>query len=213
MSVVSAIHASAAVLLVVAGAAKLSRPAQGVADLLGFRAPTPLVRLVGASEAAVGIAALLVGGPAAWAVGLLYATFAVIVGRAVLVKAGSCGCFGRLDAPPSRVHVLGNLALAGVSFVAAGAAVAPVQAIAQSIGDRPAVGAALVAEIVLVAGLGLVAFTALPEALGARTARAARHDSATLFRSMPPPAAGIGGAVPPRAARTDDAVPVSGGRG
>ena len=196
MSVVSAIYASAAVLLVVAGAAKLSRPAPGVADLLGFRAPTPLVRLVGALEAAVGIAALLVGGPAAWAMGLLYASFAVIVLRAVLVKAGSCGCFGRLDAPPSRIHVLGNLALAGVSFAAAGTDIAPVQAIAQSISDSPAVGAALAAEIALMAGLGLVAFTALPEALGARTARAARHDAGTLFRSVPPPAAKPGEPVP-----------------
>ena len=196
MSVVSAIYASAAVLLVVAGAAKLSRPAPGVADLLGFRAPTPLVRLVGASEAAVGIAALLVGGPAAWAMGLLYASFVVIVLRAVLVKAGSCGCFGRLDAPPSRVHVLGNLALAAVSFAAAGTDAAPVQAIAQSISDRPAVGAALVVEIVLMAGLGLVAFTALPEALGARTARAARHEAGTLFRSVPAPAAKPGKPMP-----------------
>lgn len=196
MSVVSAIYASAAVLLVAAGAAKLSRPAPGVADLLGFRAPTPLVRLVGASEAAVGIAALLVGGPAAWAVGLLYASFAAIVLRAVLVKAGSCGCFGRLDAPPSRVHVLGNLALAAVSFAAAGTDAAPVQAVAQSISDHPAVGAVLAAEIVLMAGLGLVAFTALPEALGARTARAARHEAGTLFRSVPPPAAKPGEPVP-----------------
>lgn len=196
MSVVSAIYASGAVLLVVAGAAKLSRPAPGVADLLGFRAPTPLVRLVGASEAAVGIAALLVGGPAAWAMGLLYASFAVIVLRAVLVKAGSCGCFGRLDAPPSRVHVLGNLALAAVSFAAAGTDAAPVQAIAQSISDRPAVGAALVVEIVLMAGLGLVAFTALPEALGARTARAVRHEASTLFRSVPAPAAKPGKPMP-----------------
>ncbi len=196
MSVVSAIYASAAVLLVVAGAAKLSRPAPGVADLLGFRAPTPLVRLVGASEAAVGIAALLVGGPAAWAMGLLYASFAVIVLRAVLVKAGLCGCFGRLDAPPSRVHVLGNLALAAVSFAAAGTDTAPVQAVAQSISDRPAVGAALAVEIVLMAGLGLVAFTALPEALGARTARAARHEAGTLFRSVPAPAAKPGKPMP-----------------
>ena len=196
MSVVSAIYASAAVLLVVAGAAKLSRPAPGVADLLGFRAPTPLVRLVGASEAAVGIAALLVGGLAAWAMGLLYASFAVIVLRAVLVKAGSCGCFGRLDAPPSRVHVLGNLTLAAVSFAAVGTDAAPVQAVAQSISDRPAVGAALAAEILLMAGLGLVAFTALPEALGARTARAARHEAGTLFRSVPPPVAKPGKPVP-----------------
>ena len=187
MSVVSAIHASAAVLLVVAGAAKLSKPAQGVADLLGFRAPTPLVRFVGASEAAVGIAALFLGGLTAWAVGLLYASFAVVVLRAVLAGAGSCGCFGRLDAPPSWVHVLGNLALAGVSFAAAGAGSPPVPAIVQSISDRPAIGAALAMEIALMAGLGLATFTALPEALAARTSR---RGAARLFHAVPPPAAG-----------------------
>ena len=64
VSVVSAIHASAAVLLVLAGAAKLSRPAPGWADLLGFRARTPVVRLVGASEAAAG-SSRPVAGPAA----------------------------------------------------------------------------------------------------------------------------------------------------
>ena len=129
-----------------------------------------------------GVGALWLGGPvAASAVGLLYAAFALAVLRALRTGAESCGCFGPLDAPPSRVHVGGNLALAAVSFVAAGADVAPVQAIAQSINDSPAVGAALALEIVLMAGLGLVAFTALPEALGARSAgRRARP----LFRAL-----------------------------
>jgi len=171
------------VLLVVAGAAKLSRPAPGVADLLGFRAPTPLVRLVGGSEVAIGVVALLVGGPLAWAVGLLYASFAVIVLRAVLAGARSCGCFGRLDAPPSWVHVGGNLALAAASFVAAATGSAPVAEIVQEISDSPVVGLALAAEIVVVAGLSLVCFTALPEALGVRTGRGA----GTLFRAVPPP--------------------------
>lgn len=202
MSVVSAIHASAAVLLLVAGVAKLARPAEGFAGLVGFRARPVLVRILGGGEIVAGAGALWLGGPVpASAVGLLYAAFALAVLRALLTGAESCGCFGRLDAPPSRVHVLGNLALAGVSFAAAGADVAPVQTIVQSISDRPAVGAALVAEIVLIAGLGLVAFTALPEALGARTARAARHDTGTLFRSVPSPAA-----------KPREPVPVPGGR-
>lgn len=169
----------------VAGAAKLSRPAPGVADLLGFRAPTPLVRLVGGSEVAVGVAALLVGGPLAWAVGLIYGSFAVVVLRAILAEARSCGCFGRLDAPPSWVHVGGNLALAAVSFVATAAGSAPVPAVVQEIGDSPVVGVALATEIVVVAGLSLVCFTALPEALGVRTGRS----TGTLFRAVPPPAA------------------------
>ena len=185
VSVVSALHASAAVLLVAAGAAKLSRSAPGWADLLGFRARTPVVRLVGALEAAAGVAALLVGGPAGWAVGLLYAAFALVVLRAVLAGVDSCGCFGRLDAPPSRIHVLGNLVLAAVSFGAAGAPSPPIPAVVQAMSDNPAVGAALAAVVLLLAGLVLVSFTALPEALGARTSRLG---GAALFRAVPSPA-------------------------
>ena len=185
MSVVSAIHASAAVLLVLAGATKLSRPAPGWADLLGFRARTPVVRLVGASEAATGVAALFLGGAASWAVGLLYAVFAVVVLRALLAGAGSCGCFGRLDAPPSLIHVVGNLVLAAVSFGAAGASSPPIPAVVQAMGDSPAAGAALAAVVALLAGLLLVSFTALPEALGARTSRLG---GAGLFRALPSPA-------------------------
>ena len=185
MSVVSAIHASAAVLLVLAGAAKLSRPAPGWADLLGFRARTPVVRLAGASEAAIGVAALFVGGAAAWAVGLVYAVFAAVVLRGFLAGAGSCGCFGRLDAPPSLIHVVGNLVLAAVSFGAAGAPSPPIPAVVQAMSDNPAVGAALAAVVLLLAGLVLVSFTALPEALGARTSRLG---GAGLFRAVPSPA-------------------------
>ena len=210
MSVASAIHASAAVLLVVAGVAKLARPADGFAGLIGFRARLSLVRVLGGAEVLAGAGALWLGGPvAASAVGLLYAAFAVAVLRALLARAESCGCFGRLDAPPSRIHVFGNLALAGASFAAAGTGTAPVQTIVQSLSDRPAVGAALAAEILLVAGLAVVAFTALPEALGARTSR---QGSATLFRAVTPPAAGMGRAVTPPAAGMGETVPARGRR-
>ena len=182
MSVVSALHASAAILLVAAGATKLSRPAGDSAGLFGFRARAGVVRLIGALEVAAGTAALLVGGPAAWAVGILYAAFALVVLRAVLAGAESCGCFGRLDAPPSLIHVVGNLVLAAVSLGAAGESSPP---IVQAMGDSPAVGAARAAVVVLLAGLLLVSFTALPEALGARASRLA---GAGLFRALPSPA-------------------------
>ena len=186
MSVVSALHASAAVLVVVAGATKLSRPRADSAGLLGFQAPSGVVRLIGALEAAAGVAALVVGGPASWIVGLLYGVFALVVLRAVLAGAESCGCFGRLDAPPSLIHVFGNLALAAVSLGAAGAGGEPiVRSMAQTMSDSPAVAAAMAAVVGLVAALVLVSFTALPEALAAR---ASRLGGAGLFRALPPPA-------------------------
>ena len=183
---VSALHASAALLLVVAGAAKLIRPADGFAGLVGFRTRPVVVRLIGAVEAVAGIAALIAGGLAAWIVGLLYAAFALVVLRAVLAGADSCGCFGRLDAPPSQIHVAGNLTLAAASFIAAGAASPPVPALVQAAGESPATGVALAVVIALLAGLVLVAFTALPEALAARSSDGGR---AGLFRAVPPPTA------------------------
>ena len=180
----SALHASAALLLVVAGAAKLIRPADGFAGLVGLRTRPVAVRLIGVLEAAAGIAALIAGGLAAWIVGLLYAAFALVVLRAVLSGADSCGCFGRLDAPPSPIHVAGNLTLAAMSFIAAGAASPPVGALVQAAGESPATGVALAAVVGLLAGLVLVAFTALPEALAARSSGGGR---AGLFRAVPPP--------------------------
>ncbi len=184
MSVTSAIHASAALLLVVAGAAKLIRPADGFSGLAGFRTRPVVVRLIGAIEAAAGTAALLSGRPAAWIVGLLYAAFALVVLRAILAGASSCGCFGRLDAPPSLIHVAGNLTLAAMSFAAAGAASPPVSTVVEAMAESPATGVALAAVVALLAGLVLVAFTALPEALAARSSGRGRAD---LFRAVPPP--------------------------
>ena len=184
VSVASAIHASAALLLVVAGTAKLIRPAEGFAGLVGLRTRPVVVRLVGAMEVAAGVAALVSVRPAAWIVGLLYAAFALVVLRAVLAGAESCGCFGRLDAPPSWVHVAGNLTLAAMSFAAAGAASSPVSAVVQTVSDSPATGVALAAVIVSLAGLVLVSFTALPEALAARSSRPV---GTGLFRALPPP--------------------------
>ena len=185
MSVASAVLASAALLLVAAGAAKLIRPSDGYAGLVGFRIGPLSVRLLGGVEVAAGAAALWLGGPvAASAVGLLYGLFALAVGRALLAGAESCGCFGRLDAPPSRIHVLANLALAAVSFAAVGADGAAIPVIARTLIVSPAVGVALAVEIVVLAGLALVTFTALPEALAARTSRA---DAVELFRRLSPP--------------------------
>ena len=183
VSVATAVHAAAAVLLVVAGAAKLSRRSDGFAGLLGWSAPTGLVRLLGCAEVVAGASALWVGGPAAAsAVGLLYTAFALAVLRGLLMGAGSCGCFGRFDAPPSPIHVLGNLVLAAGSFAATGAGSAPVPAIADLVSTDPVAGVTLAVEIAVLAGLALVAFTALPEALGARNSR---NPGSGMFRAVP----------------------------
>ncbi len=166
MDALVALHAAAALLLLVAGLAKVARPAPTTELLSTLGLPErPLITVaIGAVESTVGIVALAVGGPlAAIATGALYLGFVVVVWRAMAAGATSCGCFGRVDAPPSWVHVAGNALLAAVSFGAA-AGRTPVEVM----DGQPAGGVAFVLLVGVVAGLALVAFTALPEALGAR---------------------------------------------
>ena len=185
METAIALHAVAAVLLVLAGLAKMARPepAADLAGVLGLPARPGLARLIGCVEVAAGLAALAAGGPvAAGAVGLFYAAFALVVLRARMVGAPSCGCFGKAAAPPSRIHFAGNLTLAGASLAAAAAGERPVDAVVGLAGAQPAVAVALVLAVGVLAGLVIVAFTALPEALHARSGAGRRAD---VFRIEP----------------------------
>lgn len=172
MDVVTALHAAAAVLLVIAGAAKLGRP-ESTAEMiaaLGLRVPTTGVRAFGAAEMALGLAALALGGPAvAAATGAVYALFALVVVRAIAVGAASCGCFGRADTPPSWIHVAVNGAFSVASFGAAIADNTPVEVME----GQPGAGLPFVLLVGVIAGLALTALTALPEALAARRPRSA----------------------------------------
>jgi hypothetical protein len=177
VDVVVALHAAAGLLLLVAGLAKIARPAP-TADLLstlGLPSNPALTLTIGVTESAVGLLALVVGGPiVASTTGAFYMGFVVVVWRAMAAGATSCGCFGRVDAPPSWIHIVGDLALAGVSFIAiAGDAPADVM------DGQPAGGVGFVLLVGVLAGLALVAFTALPEALAARFGKKA---AATPFR-------------------------------
>jgi hypothetical protein len=166
MDVVVALHAAAALLLLVAGLAKIARPAPTTELLatLGLPERRTITLSIGVVEASVGCTALAVGGPiVAAATGVLYAGFVAVVWRAMSAGAASCGCFGRVDAPPSWIHIVGNAALAAVSFAAVGGE-SPVDVMA----GQPAGGLGFVLVVGVMAGLALVAFTALPEALGAR---------------------------------------------
>ena len=171
MDAVTALYASAAVLLVIAGAVKVVRPATTAAmieDLGAFAfgpiTGTRLTLTLGVTEITLGIAALLSDLAAlSVIVGVLYIAFSVAVWRAMSVGAESCGCFGRVDAPPTWLHVVGNLTLAVCSFVAV-ASRSPLEIMK----DQPATGIGFVVMIGVLAGLELVFFTALPEALEAR---------------------------------------------
>lgn len=117
-----------AALLVATGAAKVVRPV-ATADALamsGFPSSTPVARLLGTGEAVLGggvLASVALPTPvpalAAGALGVAYLAFAAVAGRLLAVGVSSCGCFGEVDAPLSRVHVAVNLVLAVAAGVAA----------------------------------------------------------------------------------------------
>jgi hypothetical protein len=171
VDVVVAVHAAGALLLLLAGLAKLARPepARDLLETLGMPVPGPVARVVGVAESTVGLVALGIGGPVPAALtGCFYVAFVAVVVRAIGAGASSCGCFGRVDAPPSWLHVAGNSVFAATSFAAmAGDSVLDVM------DGQPAGGIGFVLLVGVLAGLALVAFTALPEALGARHGAAA----------------------------------------
>jgi len=166
MDVVVGLHVAAALLLIVAGIAKIVRPVPTTDALASFGLPAlpAAVVVLGVVESVVGVLALLVGGPIlAVATGALYLGFLAVVWRALVTGATTCGCFGRVDSPPSWLHVVGNAGFAAVSFVAVAG-----QTPAQVMADQPASGIGFVLGSGVIAGLALVVFTAVPEALAAR---------------------------------------------
>lgn len=162
-------HAAAAVLLVIGGAAKIARPgtAGDLFETLGLP-PTAFVRFLtrglGLFEIGLGTGALAVGGtiPAA-GVAFGYTVFAAATYVAMTEGASDCGCFGVRDVPPSWLHVLADLALALASFNAISRAT-PVEVME----DLPADGTGFVVVVGLIAGLFLAWFTVVPKALASR---------------------------------------------
>ncbi len=183
------LHGAAALLLIAAGAAKLARPLS-TARLLGALTHrldprggrrkaegagtsfiTGPVRALGCSEVIVGVGAIAEGGLVSAAVGALYLCFAAVVARSLQAGAESCGCFGLADTPPSRIHIVGNVCCAAVSLAAAtGTGKSPAEVVTAVGSTQPVTAVALALAALVLAGLIFVAFTALPEALRARSA-------------------------------------------
>ncbi|HEX5585769.1 MAG TPA: MauE/DoxX family redox-associated membrane protein, partial [Acidimicrobiia bacterium] len=118
--------------------------------------------------ALLGVGALLVGSPVLVAlVAASYALFSAFVVRAL--RAGtpisSCGCFGKIDTPPSRVHVAVDtlLAVAGAAVAISGTDVS----LPAVLPEQPLVGVPFVMLVVIGAGLVFLAFTSLPRTLAA----------------------------------------------
>jgi len=127
MEVFSALYATAAVLLILAGGAKGFRPAATQQLLKDLGVPSwpvmthrRLVLGLGVVEVALGVAGLVSKISAVAVVtGAVYVAFAGVVTLALRSGSASCGCFGRPDTPPTTAHVVVNLALGAAALVAA----------------------------------------------------------------------------------------------
>ena len=159
--------AVAALVLIVAGVAKLRAPAPAVAAVreLGLRADQPSIRFLAAAEIALGVWALV--GPTSIAAIALACCYAAFAGLALMLarRRAACGCFGEGDFPASRVQALLSAVLA---LTCAAAAVWPPHGLL----DRPAGQAVvLVIGIAAAAYAMVLAYTQLPAAWSAWSAR------------------------------------------
>lgn len=126
---IAGVVGGAALLLLAAGAAKLTDPSRTAGALAALDWPSSpwLVRGGAAVELLLGASTLVVGGPVlAMLVAVSYLGFARFVMAALRsdTPIGTCGCFGQSDTPPRPVHVVADGLLA-VGAVAAAATEAP----------------------------------------------------------------------------------------
>ena len=107
----------AAIVLAIAGIAKLRQPIgtrQAIRNI-GVGVPTFAIQLLGLYELALGVTIVMWAPPIG--IGLLaatYAGFAVFAGIALAKKdsAASCGCFGAAETPVHPAHVAVNVGIA-----------------------------------------------------------------------------------------------------
>lgn len=155
---------AAALLLAVAGGAKVLRPAatQVALRTAGLPSARPVARLLGAVEVAMAAATFVVGGRlGAGCIAGAYLGFAGFSALLIRRSRGqaSCGCFGGSDAPVTRLHVVINLLIAAVAVACL---VDPSPGYWSVARDTAAAGVPFAAFTVILAWLLQVALTVLP---------------------------------------------------
>lgn len=155
----------AALLLIAAGALKAYDPATtaGALRRAGLGVPPTAVRIGGAVEAVIGVAAIVTGGPiAASLVALSYLLFTgfVLVALVRHLPIGSCGCFGKVDTPPSGIHVVINV---GAVVAATAVAIGPGGGVGEVLADQELLGLPFLVLVVTATYLAFLALTALPQ--------------------------------------------------
>ncbi|MBX3314826.1 MAG: hypothetical protein KF906_10940 [Actinobacteria bacterium] len=180
MSPTAGIVLAGALLLLVAGMAKVARPAatQVALRTAGLPSSRPIVRLLGTAEVVTAAVTFVVAGTLGTAlVALFYVGFASFSALLLRRSRGraSCGCFGGDDAPVTKVHVWLNLAIAAAALIALAD---PPPSIGEALRETPAAGLPFVALVLVLAWLLLVAFTVLPATQAAARPAPAGTDAA-----------------------------------
>jgi hypothetical protein len=153
-----------AALLLVSGGAKLADPAStsGALRVSGLVSGSGVVYTLAVAEIATGAFSLLAGGTlAGWALAALYGGFGLFVAFALRrrIPISSCGCFGKVDTPPSVVHLFLNAAgLAGGVW----AALSQSPSLVSVLGDQPVAGLPYLAFLAAGTYAAYLLLTALP---------------------------------------------------
>lgn len=160
----------AALLLAAAGIAKTIDPTMTVGALrgVGLAIPPSAVRAVGAFEAGLAVAAAATGAPVlVFGVAGSYLVFTLFVGVALArhLPIGTCGCFGKIDTPPSWIHVGVNL---GAATSAIAVAIADGGGIVGVVRAQPLAGVPFLLLVVVGAYAAFTALTVVPK-LGANS--------------------------------------------
>lgn len=186
MSPTAGIVFAAALLIAVAGVAKVTRPAatQVALRTAGLPSSRLAAQVLGAVEVLLAGVALGVAGPVgAGVVAVAYLGFAAFSAQLLRRSRGtaSCGCFGGDDAPVTQLHVWLNVALAAAALVSLAD---PAPAIWQAAADTPWSGVPFLLLVATLTWLLLVTLTVLPSVL----ATAARPAAPTIAGSAAPSA-------------------------
>lgn len=161
-----------AALLLVSGGAKLADPAptSGALQGAGLVSSRGVVYALAVAELATGASSLLLGGTwAGWAMAILYAGFGGFVAFALSrrIPIASCGCFGKVDTPPSVLHLVLNAA----GFAAGTwAAVNHSPSLVSVLVDQPLMGLPYLGLLAAGTYAAYLLLTALPGLLPARLA-------------------------------------------
>lgn len=162
----------AAVLLVAAGVPKVTEPGDTTRAIrsVGLPASDGLVRAFALVEIAVGVAVVAFGGRfAAALLALLYLGFASFIVLA-MTRGGSvasCGCFGKVDTPPTNAHLFLNLGATGIAIAAT---VSPPPSLVDLLADQPAFGIPFIGFVLIGTWLGYLTLTVLPRLRAAKSA-------------------------------------------